>query len=137
MARSMAATRTFITSSRRRGWLRLGFVGIICLIGVGYVSPAYSFFTRATEIEGAREVNGDLQATHDKLATEKERLMEGEYVEEVARRDLGLVKPGEQPFIVKDIQQENERSAALEEVQPEAKPEPDTMVLPLELPFRP
>jgi cell division protein FtsB len=113
---SATASRVASSTVKRSGLLRLALVGILCLIGIGYISPAYNFYTRTNEIRDAREVNGALQVTNDDLNDEKQRLLDGAYIEVVARRDLGLVKPGEQSFIVKDIEQEQviEPAAAVE-----------------------
>jgi cell division protein FtsB len=113
---TVTASRISVGNNRRRGLLRLVLVGILCLIGAGYISPAYNFYTRTNQISDVRGVNSSLQATHDALSEEKEQLLGGAYIEEVARRDLGLVKPGEQPFIVKDIQQEEAPMPVVEEV---------------------
>lgn len=90
---------------RRQGILRAAIVLITVLIVAGYVSPVKSYIERSRQIASERAAAGELKTQHDKLITEKAQLQDNTYVEQVARRDLGLVKPGEQPFVLKDLNQ--------------------------------
>lgn len=103
---------------RRRGLLRLCLAGVLLAIGFGYISPAYNYYTRTVEIEKEKIVYAGLQDRNRQLLLEKEGLEDGTRVESVAREELGLVKPGEQPYIVKDIE-----SQAPEAVAPATPPE--------------
>jgi cell division protein FtsB len=59
----------------------------------------------------ARQEHDDLAATIGRLRSENARLREEarrlredpSAIEEVARRDLGLIRPGEKVFIIKDV----------------------------------
>lgn len=88
---------------RRQGlWRLLILLFIIFIIGC-YISPVRSFIERSGQIESERAMTEQLRSEHDNLMIEKESLQDDLYVEQVAREDLGLVKPGEQSYVVKDF----------------------------------
>ncbi|MHB8857924.1 MAG: FtsB family cell division protein [Thermoleophilia bacterium] len=89
--------------SRRRGWWRLVVLGIILLIMGSYVSPVKAYLEKSSAIQREQAVTDDLRLQHDELEQEKINLQNTGYVEQVARKDLGMVKPGEQPYVVKDL----------------------------------
>ena len=101
--RTATPARVVASNGRRRGLLRLALVAVLIIIAAGYISPAYSFYTKNGEIEQEKVKNAALQSQNDGLLVEMERLQQEPYIEAVARKDLGLVKPGERPFIVEDI----------------------------------
>lgn len=103
-----SATRTMVSHRRRRGLLRLGLVAVLVTIGFGYISPAYNYYTRTGEVEKEKAAFAELENQNRRLLMEKEGLQDGSRVESVAREELGLVKPGEQPYIVKDIESQPE-----------------------------
>lgn len=80
----------------------MALVVLLAVIG-GYVSPVRTFIERNQQIDEERVLTNSLQIEHDRLLKERERLNDVVYVEQVARRDLGLVRPGEQPYVVKDL----------------------------------
>jgi cell division protein FtsL len=95
------------------------FIGVLIVIAVA----AWSLYPVArvqyqeernrarleAELEGLRERNADLRAQVDRLKTP-------EGVEEVARQDLGLVKEGENLYVVMDS--ETESATALTNPEP-------------------
>lgn len=89
--------------SRRRGWWRLVVLGIILLITASYVSPVKAYLEKSSAIQREQAVTADLRRQHDGLEQEKINLQNTGYVEQVARKDLGMVKPGEQPYVVRDL----------------------------------
>lgn len=99
--------------SRRRGLWRLGLLIIILLIMASYVSPVRSLYSKSQQIVREQTVTEQLRQQHDSLQLEKERLQRDTFVEQVARRDLGLVRPGEQPYVVKDLNTEPDDAASL------------------------
>lgn len=105
--RAAAISRTAVNGNRRRGLLRLLLVGALIIIGVGYVSPAINFYTRSQDIGREQAARAELKVRNDELNLERDRLNDMVYVEEVARKELGLVKPGEQPFIVKELDRDD------------------------------
>ncbi len=103
MARTAAIPRATSLASRRRGIWRLVFLLIILAIIGSYISPVRDYVDRTKSINEEQSTTNKLQEQHDELQVEKERLGTNAYVEEVARRDLGLVRSGEQPYVVKDL----------------------------------
>lgn len=78
-------------------------LAVILLIAVGYVSPLMSIYGRIREIKQEQAETAQLKQRHDSLQVERDRLQHNSYVEEVARRDLGLIHPGEQPYVVRGL----------------------------------
>ncbi len=91
---------------KRQGLWRLALLMVMLVIAALYVSPIKTYISRSGQIENERAATGELKQQHERLLNEKERLKQDEYVEQVARRELGLVRPGEQPFVVKQIKNE-------------------------------
>jgi cell division protein FtsB len=86
-------------------WDRLGRVALlVVLLGVValYVGPSISFFHTYKEAEARRGEVRALQAENAKLRARKRSLKSSATLEREARR-LGLVKPGEKPFVVKGL----------------------------------
>ncbi len=85
--------------SKHFSWFRL-----CILIMAGYF--CYVVIVQQTELYQIRReteaVNGRMAEVHDinsSLTAEKEKLSTAAYIEKVAREQLGLVKPGEVPYI--------------------------------------
>jgi len=89
--------------ARRRGWWRLMVLGIIILILGSYISPVRTYLEKSSAIQREQAVTDELRSQRDMLQKEKDSLQNNNYVEQVARKDLGMVKPGEQAFVVKDL----------------------------------
>jgi cell division protein FtsB len=86
-------------------WDRVGRVALLMvLLGVValYVGPSISFFSTYREAKARRGEVRSLQAENDRLRARKKALQNKRTLEREARR-LGLVKPGERPFIVKGL----------------------------------
>lgn len=85
--------------SKRFSWFRL-----CLLVMVGYF--CYMIIIQQTELS---RIHREIEAVNSKLSesteinksliAEKEKLSTAEYIEKVAREQLGLVKPGEVPYI--------------------------------------
>ncbi|MDO8737334.1 MAG: septum formation initiator family protein [Thermoleophilia bacterium] len=114
--RTTAAPRVNGFLARRPGWWRLMIVGVIILIATLYVTPVRAFVEKSRLIQSEKTKTESLRSQRDKLQFEKDSLQNNSYVEQVARRDLGMVKPGEQPYVVKDLN--TEESPAAIEAQP-------------------
>ncbi len=92
---------------RRIRWDRLGrTVILVVFVGVAllYVGPLASFWsahgeaaTRRAQVEQLRKENSELRA-------KREALRDGGALEVEARR-LGMVRPGERPFVVEHLPQ--------------------------------
>jgi cell division protein FtsB len=86
-------------------WDRVGrvallmvFIGVVAL----YVGPSVSFFHTYREAKARRGEVRQLQAENAKLRARRKALQNPRTLEREARR-LGLVKPGERPFVVKGL----------------------------------
>jgi len=99
---------------RRRGWWRLVLLIVIIVTITGYVSPVRSYISRSEKISIEKADTSSLRQQHEQLQMEKERLQNQAYVEQVARKDLGLVKPGEQSYVLKNLDQGDEVAAPTE-----------------------
>jgi cell division protein FtsB len=77
---------------------------LVVLLGVValYVGPSISFFHTYREAQARRAEVGKLQAENKRLRARRLALNNPRTLEREARR-LGLVKPGERPFIVKGL----------------------------------
>lgn len=100
-------------SSRRQGLLRLSVISVILLIIGSYVSPIRTYIERSGQIEREQAITAELREKHQGLETEIEKLQRSEYIEQVARRDLGLIRPGEQPYVVKDLGNQPDQQMAV------------------------
>ena len=86
-------------------WDRVGRVALlVVLLGVValYVGPSISFFHTWQEAKARRGEVQALQAENARLRARKQALKDPRTLEREARR-LGLVKPGERPFVVKGL----------------------------------
>jgi cell division protein FtsB len=86
-------------------WDRVGRVALlIVLLGVVglYVGPSISFFHTWREAKARRGEVHQLQAESRRLRARRAALQDPRTLEREARR-LGLVKPGERPYIVKGL----------------------------------
>jgi cell division protein FtsB len=78
--------------------LLMVLLGVVAL----YVGPSISFFNTYREAKARRGEVRALQADNDRLRARRKALQNPRTLEREARR-LGLVKPGELPFIVKGL----------------------------------
>lgn len=84
---------------RRFSWFRLGILvmaGYFCYVFVGQ-QLELARIRQETELVKARM--NEVVESNNKLTAEKEKLSTATYIEKVAREQLGLVKPGEVPYI--------------------------------------
>ena len=86
-------------------WDRVGRVALlVVLLGVValYIGPSITFLSTYREAKARRGEVSTLQAENKRLRARREALKNPRTLEREARR-LGLVKPGERPFIVKGL----------------------------------
>jgi cell division protein FtsB len=100
-----------VTSRRRRRLpvLRWAAVATLAVVALLYYRPVRSYVETRSSVEQRQAEVRALRAKRDRLAR---RLEEAETPEALARRarKLGLVKPGEQLFIVKGIEEWRRRA---------------------------
>lgn len=93
---------------QRIRWDRVGRMMIlVVLIGVAllYVGPLASFWSARGEAGHRRAEVQQLRTENARLRTQREALEHGSALEVEARR-LGMVRPGERPFVVKGLPDE-------------------------------
>lgn len=113
---------------RRRGRLRAAAAGdrlcvlalfvLVVLLAAMAMGPLQSYTAAADRVDGLAETRDRLQDEVDLLEDRRERLHDPEEIELMARSELGLVKPGEVPFVVVTPEPE------LDRVHPDANQEP-------------
>ena len=102
-SRTVSMSQISRRASRRRRLWRLVLLGVILAVLGSYVSPIRSYMERSRQIAQEQAATDDLRSQQQQLLNERDMLQGNDYVEQVARRDLGLVRPGEQPFVVKNL----------------------------------
>ncbi|HEV7492132.1 MAG TPA: septum formation initiator family protein [Baekduia sp.] len=103
--RARQRPRVVAGGGRAIRWDRVGRVALLMvLVGVValYVGPSITFFHTYREAKARRGEVSALQAENKRLRTRHTALKNPRTLEREARR-LGLVKPGERPFIVKGL----------------------------------
>lgn len=84
---------------KRFSWFRLCLLimaGYFCYMIIMQQTELYKI---RREMEAVNSRMAEVTGTHKSLVAEKEKLSTAEYIEKVAREQLGLVKPGEVPYI--------------------------------------
>ena len=64
------------------------------------ILPVNSYLDQRSDITNKERQLADLVSTNDDLQLQADLLQTYETVEEIARRDHGMVKPGEEVFVV-------------------------------------
>jgi cell division protein FtsB len=76
------------------------------------VPPARQLYRQHTQVQAAERQLEALQRGNDELEEHLARLEDPDYLEKLARRELGLVRPGEIGYVVVPEEPETERSEA-------------------------
>ncbi|HET6950615.1 MAG TPA: septum formation initiator family protein, partial [Acidimicrobiales bacterium] len=87
---------------RRNQWLRrvgtrLGSVALVVVV-LYSVFPVRTYLNQRAASERARERLAVFEEENDRLEERARDLRDAETIEEIARRDLGLVMPGEESY---------------------------------------
>jgi cell division protein FtsB len=104
-SRKKSATRKPSSPGRRIGrWILLGFIAVIVLDSLVGDRGLMATLRARREYHELADTIARERAENTRLADQARRLRDDpRTIEEVARRELGLIKPGEKVFIVKDI----------------------------------
>lgn len=100
-------------------------IGVVAGLAVMALGPLQNYTAAADRADRLLETRDQLQERVDRLEERRERLHDLEEVELLARRDLGLVKPGEVPFVVVEPESELDQLSpqlAADEVPPDGGP---------------
>ncbi len=90
---------------QRIRWDRLGRTAILVVFAVVallYVGPAAKYWSARGEAANRRAQVEQLQREHRELEARRAALRSGDGLEEEAR-SLGMVRPGERPFVVEHL----------------------------------
>ena len=87
---------------RRR--VRIRWFRVLTLLAAAYfiylaVEQQFELYTIQQETYSLKNKIAELEHSNKAMLDEKKRLASPAYVEKVAREELGLVKPGEVPYI--------------------------------------
>ena len=100
-----APRQRVVVGGRRIRWDRLSRMAILVVfVGVAalYVGPLASFWSAHREAGNRRAQVERLRTENTQLRGEREALKNGGALEVEARR-LGMVRPGERPFVVQNL----------------------------------
>jgi cell division protein FtsB len=102
---SAASSSTLRRRGRRAVQYLLVFVGCVLVLDalVGE-KGLLEMLKKQQEYRAAEQGLADVRAENERLREEARRLQEdATAIEDLARRELGLIKPGEKLFIIKDV----------------------------------
>ncbi len=88
------------------------------------VAPAREVLRQRAEIEELSVELNNIKTQNSELRVETQRLNTDAYIEQQARERLGLIKPGEEPFLLVPPKQEPPKPATKPAAKPKAKPAP-------------
>lgn len=98
---------------------------LILLLAAGLialsVAPARELYKQWQETNQLERELAELRADNDKMREEIERLKTDAYIEQQARARLGLVKPGEQAYVIVPPKQSAKEERAKREAELKAK----------------
>ena len=80
----------------------VAFFVLIAVLAMMMVGPLQSYTSAAERVQDLEAARAELQDTVNDLEQREQRLNDPEEVELLARERLGLVKPGEIPYVVTD-----------------------------------
>ena len=84
---------------KQRSWLFWARIVIIACFAVLLVMQFYTLWQLRQEESHLQQQITELQKRNAELETEKQRLQDPKEIEALAREKLGLVKPGEVPYV--------------------------------------
>ncbi|MDF2929014.1 MAG: Septum formation initiator [Anaerospora sp.] len=83
----------------RLNWFRVVMIAIILYTVYVCVNQQLQYAAISREMEATRTQLEQLQQTNEAMGQEKQKLSTPAHVEKLAREELGLVKPGEIPYV--------------------------------------
>ena len=104
-ARRSAPTTTLGAAALRVRWDRVGRVallGLLLLVAVAYVGPARSLLSTWRDSNAKQAQLQTLEREHEALLRRARELRDPRTVQAEARR-LGMVKPGERSYVVRNL----------------------------------
>lgn len=94
----------------KRNWFKvLAFLFLVLFFTSFLTYPAYRDWRKQREIRSKLEKELKAQVRkNQEIKEEVKRLHSDDYIEEIARRDFGLVKPGEKAYILIEPERQEE-----------------------------
>ena len=83
-----------------RGPQIVAFILVLGLVGAMAIQPTRQLLEQRDRITAVAVQLEKVQAGNAQLATQIERLNNGDYIEQRAREQIGLVRPGETTYVV-------------------------------------
>ncbi|WP_312562167.1 septum formation initiator family protein [Anaerospora sp.] len=83
----------------RLNWFRVVMIAIILYTVYVCVNQQLQYAAISREMEATKTQLEQLQQTNEAMGQEKQKLSTPAHVEKLAREELGLVKPGEIPYV--------------------------------------
>lgn len=83
----------------RLNWFRVVMIAIILYTIYVCVNQQLQYAAISREMEATKTQLEQLQQTNEAMGQEKQKLSTPAHVEKLAREELGLVKPGEIPYV--------------------------------------
>jgi cell division protein FtsB len=80
----------------------VAFFALVALLAMMVIGPLQSYTAAAERVHDLEAARAQLKDTVAELEAREERLQDPEEIELLARQRLGLVKPGEIPYVVTD-----------------------------------
>ena len=80
----------------------VAFFVLLAVLATMIIGPLQSYTSAAERVHDLQVTQAELQRTVADLEAREQRLQDPEEIELLARQRLGLVKPGEIPFVVTD-----------------------------------
>ena len=87
----------------------VAFFVLLAVLAMMVVGPLHSYTAAAERVEDLQRSRTELQQRVVELQERERRLGDPEEIELIARRQLGLVKPGEIPYVVTDGEPESDQ----------------------------
>lgn len=94
----------------------VAFFVLLAVLAMMVVGPLQSYTAAAERVRDLEATRSDLQQRVAELQIRESRLRDPEEIELLARQRLGLVKPGEIPYVVSDGQPDSDQ------VRPDGRP---------------
>lgn len=76
------------------------FLALLVVLATMAATPAQRYFAMQDRVESLTQEREELAGDVDALEERKEQLQDPEHIELLARRELGLVRPGEISYVV-------------------------------------
>ena len=96
----MSSTAAFRLPRLGRGPQIVAFILVLGLVGAMAIQPTRQLLEQRDRITSVATQLEEVQAGNAQLATQIERLNNGDYIEQRAREQIGLVRPGETTYVV-------------------------------------